>query len=95
VPGTTIFWLPGPNDFRHSNTPVITIRYKKRGFKKRVKRKKKAPKKPQKHPIHKAIKWKEMLLGGSVGSLREVAQKEGITRARSQALYVASCHISS
>ena len=36
----------------------------------------------KKHPIHKAILWKKMLDDGQAGSLSEIAQKEGLTRAR-------------
>jgi hypothetical protein len=39
-------------------------------------------KRPQKHIIHKAMLWQKMLDEGSVKSLSEVAQKEGMTRAR-------------
>jgi hypothetical protein len=38
--------------------------------------------KPGKHIIHKAIEWKRMLDEGAVGSLKEIAAKEGLTRAR-------------
>jgi hypothetical protein len=37
---------------------------------------------PQKHIIHKAIKWKGMLNARSVRSYSEIAGKEGLTRAR-------------
>jgi hypothetical protein len=37
---------------------------------------------PQKHIIHKAMLWQKMLDEGSVKSLSEIAQKEGMTRAR-------------
>lgn len=39
-------------------------------------------KRPQKHIIHKAMLWRKMLDEGRVKSLSEVAQKEGMTRAR-------------
>lgn len=51
-------------------------------FKKRAKKKKKAPKKPQKHTIHRALKWQKMIDEGEVKSLSEIAKKEGLTRAR-------------
>ena len=38
--------------------------------------------KPQKHIIHKAIEWKRMLDARSVRSYGEIAEKEGLTRAR-------------
>jgi hypothetical protein len=37
---------------------------------------------PKKHIIHKAFLWKKMLDEGKVGSLNEIAAKEGVTRAR-------------
>ena len=37
---------------------------------------------PKKHIIHKAFLWKKMLDEGEVGSLNEIAAKEGVTRAR-------------
>jgi hypothetical protein len=37
---------------------------------------------PKNHIIHKAFLWKKMLDGGEVGSLNEIAKKEGVTRAR-------------
>ena len=36
---------------------------------------------PRKHVIHKAIQWRKMLDNGEVGSLNEIAAKEGVTRA--------------
>jgi hypothetical protein len=39
-------------------------------------------KRSQKHIIHKAMLWQKMLDEGRVKSLSEVAQKEGMTRAR-------------
>ena len=39
-------------------------------------------KRPQKHIIHKAMLWQKMLDEGRVKSLSEVAQNEGMTRAR-------------
>jgi hypothetical protein len=38
--------------------------------------------KPQKHIIHKAIRWKKMLDDGAVRSMSEIAGNEGLTRAR-------------
>jgi hypothetical protein len=37
---------------------------------------------PKKHIIHKAFLWKKMLDEGEVGSLNEIAAREGVTRAR-------------
>jgi hypothetical protein len=37
---------------------------------------------PEKHIIHKAIEWKRMFDDGVVGSLSEIAKREGLTRAR-------------
>ena len=42
----------------------------------------KVVKKPRKHMIHKAVKWKKMLHDGSVNSRSEIARKEDLTRAR-------------
>jgi hypothetical protein len=32
----------------------------------------------KKHIIHRAVKWKKMLDGGSVNSMSEIARKEGL-----------------
>ena len=45
-------------------------------------RKSKALNNHRKHIIHKAILWQKMLDSGQVGSLSELAKKEGLTRAR-------------
>ena len=37
---------------------------------------------PQKHIIHKAIKWQKMLDDGIVTSLNEIAKRERLSRAR-------------
>ena len=37
---------------------------------------------PRKHIVHKAILWQKMLDDGQVGSLSELAKKEGLARAR-------------
>jgi hypothetical protein len=44
--------------------------------------KKKAANLPKKHVIQKAVLWKKMLDEGKVGSLNDIAKKEGLTRAR-------------
>lgn len=63
--------------------PVIPISYTGFTGKKTIPKKEKIVKEgPKKHVIHKAISWQKMLNDGVVGSLREIAVKEGLTRAR-------------
>jgi hypothetical protein len=76
-----LFWLPIGHDLR-TTVPVISIGYKPEIPKKTTRRKSNALNRPQKHIIHKAIRWKKMLDDGEVGSLSELAKKEGLTRAR-------------
>jgi hypothetical protein len=73
-------WLPGVHDLR-TRIPVIPISYI-RLVNRNSALLEKVVNTPQRHIIHKAIKWKRMLDDGVVGSLREIAVKEGLTRAR-------------
>ncbi len=75
-----IFWLPGVNDLR-TRDPIISIGYE-RIFTKKIRPEKKVVKLPNKHIIHKAIKWKKMLDERAASSMSEIAKKEGLTRAR-------------
>jgi len=76
-----IIWLPGVNDFRRLH-PIISIGYKCSKARKSAPKKKAVVNLPQKHIIHKAILWQKMIDDGVVKSLNEIANKEGLTRAR-------------
>lgn len=69
-------WLPVGHDFRTRNISIIPIGCTI------LEAQKTGQWKDKKHPIHKAMLWKKMLDDGDMGSLSEIAQKEGLTRAR-------------
>jgi hypothetical protein len=79
-------WLPGIHDLR-TTTPINSITYKQIQPEKPPLNealetgKTDVVNKPQ-HIIHKAIDWEKMLDDGEVESLSEIAEKEGLTRAR-------------
>jgi hypothetical protein len=73
-------WLPGVHDLR-TTIPVIPMSYIGLVARKSVPLEK-VVNKPEKHIIHKAFEWKRMLDEGAVGSLKEIAAKEGLTQAR-------------
>lgn len=73
-------WLPGIHDLQTRMT-VIPMTYAALIEMKSIPLEK-AVNIPQKHIIHKAIEWKRMLDEGIVGSMKEIAAKEGLTRAR-------------
>jgi hypothetical protein len=79
-------WLPGVHDLR-TPTSIDSIGYKQESPQEPASNepleaeKAGVVNKPQ-HIIHKAVAWKKMFDDGEVRSLSEIAQKEGLTRAR-------------
>lgn len=62
-------------DITGTTNVVIPISYKRSDPQK-------PQKKPQKHPIHKAVRWKQMLDDGIVESKSEIAKADGLSPAR-------------
>jgi hypothetical protein len=79
-------WLPGVHDLR-TTAPIDSVSYAQSSheispLKEALENgKTDAVNKPQ-HIIHKAIGWEKILDDGEVASLSEIAEKEGLTRAR-------------
>jgi hypothetical protein len=86
VPLERVEWLPGVHDLRTISS-IDSIGYTQESPQKSASNEPSQPEKtdvvnkPQ-HIIHKAVAWEKMLNGGEVESLSEIAEKEGLTRAR-------------
>jgi hypothetical protein len=80
-PGHMLKWRPIGHDLQTTDE-VISIGYKPEIPKKVASRKSKLSNRPQKHIICKAIQWQRILDNEELDSLSEIAQNEGLTRAR-------------
>jgi hypothetical protein len=74
-------WLPEVHDLRTTNA-IIPIKYNFPVNKKSIKNTQFVNHFLEKHIIHKAVEWQEMLDEGEVSSLAQIAKIEGLTRAR-------------
>jgi hypothetical protein len=74
-------WLLERYDLRTTNT-IIPIKYNFPVNKKSIKNNQFVKHSLERHIIHKALEWQEMLDEGEVSSLSQIAKVEGLTRAR-------------
>ncbi len=74
-------WLLERNVLRTTKV-IIPIKYSFPVNKKLIETPQFVNRYPEKHIIHKAVEWQEMLDEGEVSSLAQIAKIEGLTRAR-------------